>query len=260
MRNRIASSSEAMGLSASYQVAETSCAVQHEPTSFEHQVAWFGPERYESRYEYPLMLWLHSCNSSEGELENVMPALSLQNYVGCAPRGPLSSKQGQGRFQWGQSPTATAIAEEIIFESIDQASQHFSIHASRIFLTGFGSGASMALRVALRYPERFAGVVAVCGQFPNEQCALSRLDRARSLPVLWMYGEHSRRCGIPHICETLPVLHAAGLSVDIRQYPCGDDLLSNMLGDANAWMMQLITQQPATDSGLSANVEVFSAN
>ncbi len=189
-----------------------------------------------------------------------MPALSLQNYVGCAPRGPLSSKQGCGRFTWGQTPSATAVAEEIIFESIERSSEQFSIHGSRVFLSGFGSGATMAMRIGLRYPEYFAGVVAVCGQFPNEQCALSKLDRARSLPIFWAYGEHSRRNGVQHICETLPILHAAGLSADIRQYPCSDELLSNMLSDANAWIMQLITRQPAGNSSAYAEAEVFSTN
>ena len=38
---------------------------------------------------------------------------------------------------------------------------------------------------------------------------------------------------------------AAGLSVTLRQYPCGDELLTNMLVDTNSWLMGLVTRQPA---------------
>jgi len=205
-----------------------------------------------------LFLWLHSCHSSEQELESVMPVLSLQNYVGCAPRGPISSDRGGNRFVWGETPSAMAVSEEIIFESIESAKRHFSIDSSRVFLAGFGSGASSALRIALRYPSRFAGVAAFCGPFPNEQYALANLAQARSLPILWVYGEHSQNCGVRQICETLPMLHSSGLGLDIRQYPCGNELLSNMLTDANSWMMQLITQQPS--NSVETPSETFSSN
>jgi hypothetical protein len=41
------------------------------------------------------------------------------------------------------------------------------------------------------------------------------------------------------------VLHAASMAVDIRQYPCGNELLSNMLSDVNGWIMERVTSQPA---------------
>ncbi|MBX3423022.1 MAG: hypothetical protein KF752_15815 [Pirellulaceae bacterium] len=258
MRNRIVSSIDGAGFDLVHQVSGTSCAIQSDYVLTEHQLALFGPERYEPRYEYPLLVWLHSCHSSEGELEGVMPALSLQNYVGCAPRGPISSDRGSGRFVWGKSPTATGVAEEIVFESLGVAAEQFSINRRRIFLAGFGSGGTMALRIGLRYAHLFAGVVAVGCKFPNEQCALSNLPQARTLPILWLYGEHSTQCSVSHICESLPVLHAAGLALDIRQYPCGDELLSNMLSDTNLWLMQHVTNQPMARSDEQA--ATFSRN
>ncbi len=60
-----------------------------------------------------------------------------------------------------------------------------------------------------------------------------------------MFGGQSRRCGVDHICETLPLLHAASMKAMIRQYPTGDDLLDNMLGDMNHWVMEQVTSVPA---------------
>ncbi len=213
--------------------------------SFGSSICLFGPERYEPRYDYPLIVWLHSCNSNEQELSQLMPNLSMQNYVACAPRGTRATDPCGKQFQWGTSAAATAIAEEAVFEAIDAATSQFSIAREKIFLAGFGGGASMAWRIGLRYADYFAGVVNICGQFPVQNQPLAKLAAARHLPALWMYGEESLRNGVDHICETLPVLHSARLSVHMRQYPCGDELLTNMLSDMNSWLMERVTNQPA---------------
>ncbi len=174
-----------------------------------------------------------------------MPNLSMQNYVACAPRGTRATDLCGKQFQWGTSAASTAVAEESVFEAIDATTSQFSIARDKIFIAGFGGGASMAWRIGLRYPDFFAGVVNVCGQFPTHNQPLAKLADARYLPTLWMYGEESGRCGVEHICEMLPVLHAARLSVHMRQYPCSDELLTNMLSDMNSWLMGRVTNQPA---------------
>ena len=215
------------------------------PRRTEMPISLFGPERYEPRYQYPLIVWLHGCQSNERELEAVMPALSLQNYVGCAPRGTQASEACGKAFQWSQSRAAISLAEEFVFSSIASASREFSIASQRVFLAGFGSGGTTAMRIALRYPHQFAGVISICGAFPQNQNPLINLAASRQLPLLWMYGEDSMRCGVDHICDTLPLLHAARMRCLIRQYPAADELLSNMLSDMNHWVMELVTNQPA---------------
>ena len=208
-------------------------------------LALFGPERYEPRYAYPLIVWLHSCHSHERELDEVMPVLSMQNYVACAPRGTHASEVCGRRFFWPQTRAAATVAEEVVFAAVAAASENFSINANRIFLAGFGSGGTMALRVGLRYPKQFAGAISICGAFPRCHQPLKNLSAARQLPVLWMYGQDSEKCGVDHICQTLPLLHAARLNASLRQYPSGDELLTNMLSDMNHWIMERVTNQPA---------------
>ncbi len=258
MRNRIIGSSELTGRFDKLQDVTEYCPLQNDPTDPDHPICLFGPERYEPRYNYPLIVWLHSCRSSEIELENVMPQLSLQNYVACAPRGPSACTGDAQLYRWGQSATSAAIAEELVFESIELACSHFAVARDRIFLAGFGGGGTMAWRIALRYPRRFAGVVSLCGNYPHDHQSLTNLEAARELPALWMFGADSERCGVSQICDALPLLHSARLSVDIRQYPCGDELLTNMLQDTNAWLMEHVTNQPASLANMSE--ESFSKN
>lgn len=257
MRNRLCSSLEPTGSLDHLHVTPTTTGPK-ESSFLEHEVCFFGPERYEPRYDYPLIIWLHSCHSCEFELENVMPELSLQNYVACAPRGTTACDSEGKFYRWGESAAASAIAEELVFESIDLARKQFSVNSQRIFLAGFGGGGTMAWRIALRYPSRFAGVVSIGGDFPQKNQPLLNIQRARDLPMLWLYGADSTRCGIQQVCESLPVLHSASLAVDIRQYRCGDELLGNMLTDVNGWLMEQVTSQPAEIEAIAE--ESFSRN
>ena len=244
MRNRLDRSQEPGSQLELVQQSQRSTTVQAPATRADIPHFLFGPERYEPRYEYPLIVWLHSCHSNERELEDVMPLLSMQNYVACAPRGTNASEIAGRRFLWSQSRAAATVAEESIFAAIEAAQNDFSIARQRVFLAGFGSGGTMAWRIALRYPHQFAGVVSICGQFPKNNQPLNNLASARQLPILWMYGQESHNCGVEHICETLPLLHAARMGATIRQYPVGDELLTNMLSDLNHWLMEQVTNQP----------------
>jgi hypothetical protein len=35
-------------------------------------------------------------------------------------------------------------------------------------------------------------------------------------------------------------MHAAGCTVALRQYPCGDELTTTMLSDLDRWMMAIV--------------------
>src|SRR5687767_14412416 len=119
----------------------------------------FAPLHYEENYAYPLLVWLHSAGGDERQLARVMPLVSMRNYVGLAVRGPVAAL-GRG-FAWPQTPDAIAAAEQRIVESIERARQRFHIHRQRVYLAGYQSGGTMAYRIALRNPDKFAAAVSI---------------------------------------------------------------------------------------------------
>src|SRR3954453_18139211 len=108
----------------------------------------FAPIHYEKRYAYPLLVWLHGDAGSEQELRQVMPLVSMRNYVAVAPRGPWQSAVNRRFFQWRQSPDAIESAELRIAGCIATAQERFKIHPDRIFIAGRDAGGTMALRAA----------------------------------------------------------------------------------------------------------------
>jgi len=212
---------------------------------------FFSPLHYESRYDYPLIVWLHGCGSSERELEELMPHISIRNYVAVAPRGTKAVDPDGHRYTWAQTPASIALAEELVFDSIEKASKRFSIANRKIFLAGRGTGGTMAWRLALRNPNQFAGCVSLGGAFPKSHRPLAAIKDLRHLRSLWMVGEQSHGCGLDMVVESLPLFHAAKLRVAIRQYNCGDELYADMFSDMNRWLMEIVTDQvshPVEDS------------
>lgn len=202
--------------------------------------ATFAPVHYEQRYAYPLLVWLHGAASSEQELRQVMPLVSMRNYVAIAPRGTWEHKQKRGRYGWRQSSDAIESAQSRIANCISIAQQRFKINAQRVFLVGRGCGGTMALRTAWNDPDQFAGVIAINGPLPTRLSPLRRVNELRRVPCLLTTSRDSRTYPADQVCQDLRLLHVAGCTVALRQYPGGDSLTSNMLSDLDRWLMELV--------------------
>ena len=215
--------------------------------------AFFGPLHYEPNYAYPLLVWLHGGGDSEVQLKRIMPLLSLRNYVAAAPRGTQAINEddpGESGYRWPQTADHILLAEQRVLDCIEIAAEKFHVAPHRVFLAGLGSGGTMAFRLAMEHPRRFAGVLSVGGAFPRGFAPLRQVEQSRNVPVFLATGRDSRRYSSERVCADLRLLYSAGMCITLRQYPCGDDLTTQMLSDMDRWMMDQIcpTTQPAAES------------
>jgi phospholipase/carboxylesterase len=203
-----------------------------------------APLHYERNYAYPLVVWLHDAGGDEKELMRIMPLVSLRNYVSLAVRGTSQFDRG---FGWCETGDGILAAESRVAEAVGQARQRFHVHRERIFLAGCGAGGTMAMRLALRSPERYAGAASIGGSFPQGHSPLARLEQARRARLLIMHCRDSAAYPLERLCEELALFHAAGMTVTLRQYPCGDELTTQMLRDLDVWLMEQVTGVASTD-------------
>lgn len=201
----------------------------------------FAPLHYEPNYSYPLIVWLHGPGDDEHQLRRVVPHISLRNYVAVAPRGCSAPPPGCLGFQWEQTAAAISEAEHRVHESITRAAERYEIAEDRIFIAGYDSGGTMALRIGLRHPNFFAGAISIGGRFPQTHSPLSQLADLRNLPILIAQGRQSEQYSLETICDELRLFHTAALQVTLRQYPCGDELTTQMLHDVDTWIMERIS-------------------
>jgi phospholipase/carboxylesterase len=205
--------------------------------------AIFAPLHYEANYAYPLLVWLHGPGDDESQLKRVMPMISMRNFVAVAVRG-MPRAAGKRGFGWSQRRADVATAEQCVFDAIDAARARFNIADRRVFVAGFDCGGTMAFRLAMDHPRHFAGVLSLGGSFPAGRTPFAQLAQARRLPIFLACGRDSETYSAAEVCEHLRLFHSAGISVTLRQYPCGHDLTTLMLADVNRWIMEQVTSEP----------------
>lgn len=222
--------------------ADLSATTANSSTAF----TTFVPLHYEKKYAYPLLVWLHGAGDNESQLRQVMPLVSLRNHLAVAPRAAsMGELDGEECYQWTQSTAGTALATQRVFYCIDLAMSKYNVAPARIFLAGHGDGGTMALRIGLAHPDKFAGVASFGGALPAQRTPLCNLNQARRLNVLVAQGRRSLHYDEVDFCNDLRLLHYAGMSTTFRQYPCGDVLTSKMLQDLDAWIMEIVTGEHA---------------
>jgi phospholipase/carboxylesterase len=231
-------------------------------SSLASQRSFFVPLHYTPTYRYPLLVWLHSNGYNERQIDHVMPHISLRNYVGLGIRGTFAVDSAGHRFQWRDSPASMAAAQESVAAAIDEASERFQIHPQRIVIAGYGAGGTMAMRIAMREPDRFAGVVSLGGRFPKGSIRNLAQLRARRLPMLWQWGRLNPEFHSDHLIADFRMLMAVGGQVEVRQYPGEDEMDTVVLSDLDHWIMRRIVSGSsiADSDGWATSPTAYSAN
>ena len=205
----------------------------------------FTPVHYEPGYAYPLIVWLHPNGGHQDQLLEVMPDLSLRNYLAIAPRGLHLETKSPG---WPER-TLWSEVERRVLASIEIACSEYHVARDHVFLAGLREGGSAALQLGLHHPQKFAGVVSLGGGAPFGGSRFTELYAARSLPLLITHGRQAGHYREAEACQDLRQMHAAGMSLSVRQYPGGDELDLQLLGDVNRWMMELVNPSSVDQSG-----------
>lgn len=117
------------------------------------------PRKLDADVAAPLIIVLHGYGDRPDSYPELWGgAARSAGAVLAIPRGGLMVGNGWG---WG----SVDEAEAVVHEALRQAAERSQIDGTRIVLTGFSQGAFMAFTVALREPERFAGVIALAGPY-----------------------------------------------------------------------------------------------
>jgi len=151
-------------------------------------------------------------------------------------------------YDWPDLEESVSEAEDLVFDSIDQAASKFNVNSRRIFLLGRGTGGAMALRIALRNPREFAGVASINGAVPRlDDLPLRNWRAVRDLPILITTSDRSST-SVPQLtADQLRLLHTAGMTVVIRQYNeapgrssarSAETRMNKILADVNCWAME----------------------
>lgn len=205
-------------------------------------VMTFLPAGYEPEYAYPLVVFFHGRGSGERQIMRLAPRLSRRNYICIGLRGSdvvIRRDDGKVGYSWESEGRTDSIAEEYVFRAVEHACEMFCIHQERIYLAGFCEGATLAYRLGLSYPQKFAGVIALNGALPRGG-PLLRYPEIRRLRILMGHGIANVKVPLSQAKRDYRLLYSAGLPVELRTYLTTQRLHPSMLRDIDRWIMESV--------------------
>jgi phospholipase/carboxylesterase len=168
-----------------------------------------------------------------------MSTISDRNYLGIAV--DVTAAPAADDLSVDREALLLDLAARVEL-AVGQARRAVHVHTERVFLAGFGTGATWALELGLARPEWFAGMISLAGQFPPARQALRRFRDLRGKRVLLGTGRRDERATVEEIHSAGRLLHSAGLRVCTRLYDARHEIIREMLNDVDRWVMQEIYQ------------------
>jgi phospholipase/carboxylesterase len=205
----------------------------------------FLPTGYEPNYAYPLLVFFHGHGGNEEQILRLAPRLSRRNFICIGLRGnQLLGQRSDGTegFTWGYDGQCDAAIEDYLFRAVEQTRRSYHVHSERIYLAGFCEGATLAYRLGLTFPDKFAGVISLNGSLPPSGSLFLRLPEVRSLRVFIGHGIANAVVPLASARSDFRLLYTAGLPVRLHTYPSTHRLHPNMLRDTNRWVIDMCNQ------------------
>lgn len=199
------------------------------------------PQYYETKYAYPLIVWLQPAGCRAPDIKQIMPVLSERNYFGTLSRlsfaiGDLRDPLALGERLPGASPVPLNWAQDIRRDVL-HVRRNFHIHSERIYLAGIGAGASAAMQMLLEKPEWFAGAIALD---PDLELAQVSLRNLRELSGKRLFTTSVMRSA--ELSDLERLCFGAGMDVTHKNYPTELSLHRRVLLDVDSWLMSEICQ------------------
>ena len=148
--------------------------------------AVFVPEGYESRYAYPVVVWLEGSDHSQAAgARSWFPRASDRNCIVISLEPPLVGSAGSSP-EWRSSPDDLWEVLDYVGTAVAEVSAEMNVHPDRVFLAGNGDGGSVACDLLCVDPDQFAGAIAVAPSGPQADGVLHdwRSIPSRSVLVL----------------------------------------------------------------------------
>ncbi|KAA3663071.1 MAG: phospholipase [Calditrichaeota bacterium] len=146
------------------------------------------PEEYESKPEWPLVIFLHGA----GERGDDLARVKIHGPAKLVDKGKsfpfiLISPQCPANRRWTDELDALGAL-------LDDISQKYRIDPNRISVTGLSMGGQGVWALALAYPQRFSALAPVCGRSYFYQAS-----RIKHIPA-WIF--HGAKDNVVPIAES----------------------------------------------------------
>jgi phospholipase/carboxylesterase len=199
------------------------------------------------------IIWLHGLGADGHDFEPIVPELKLAKPVRFvfphAPARPVTINQGMRMRAWydilqlggGPEDEAGIRASQRMIEKLISEEKGKGPPAAKIVMAGFSQGGAIALQTALRYPERFAGVLALSTYLPLAGSLQSERSPAnQDIPIFMAHGRYDDIIPLRRAEESRRLLEAAGYRVEWHEYPMPHSVCAEEIADIAAFLARIV--------------------
>ena len=198
------------------------------------------------------LIWLHGLGADGHDFEPLIPELRLVDEIGVrvvlphAPPRPVTINGGMVMRAWYDvlSPDFRHAEDSV---GIRQSEQQLlaliarevvnGIPAERIVLAGFSQGGAMAMHTGLRYPQPFAGILALSCYLPlAESLARESSEASRGVPIMMAHGVSDPLIPLTLAEQSRDRLQQLGYTVDWHTYPMPHAVYPQEIRDLRDWL------------------------
>lgn len=202
----------------------------------------------------PLLLLLHGIGSNEADLFGLAPFLD-ERFLIVSARAPIV--MGAGAYGWFniEFTPAGLVADinqarkslDLLPGFLDEIVSHYRANERCVYVGGFSQGAMMSLALALNWPEKIAGVLAMSGRFPS-QVLKDELDREalEGMPFMVTHGIYDPVLPIEEGRLVRKRLEALPVEFTYGEYPMGHEVSQESLRDVTAWLTRSLDVRCST--------------
>jgi len=207
------------------------------------------------------VIWLHGLGADGHDFEPLVPELSwsgapdIRYVFPHAPVRPVTVNGGMAMRAWYDIVSLTSSRDHDqrgITDSVNQAAALVrremtrGIPARRIIVAGFSQGGAIALQLALRFPQRLAGLVALSTYLLlDHRLGDDAHEANRGLPVFMGHGSHDPMVPVQLGEMAATRLSSMGHDVEFHRYPIPHAVCPEEIDDLAAWLrIRLETRAP----------------
>ncbi len=200
------------------------------------------------------VIWLHGLGASGHDFEPVVPQLGLADDMAVrfffphAPQRPVTINGGMVMPAW-YDILEMSLERKVDVNQIEESAQQIhnliareierGVSPEHIVVAGFSQGGAVAYHVALGYPKRLAGLMALSTYLAtNDNIAYS--DANKDMPILIEHGTHDPVVPVVLGEQAQALLSSKGYSVIYHTYPMAHQVCMPQIQNIGKWMNKVL--------------------
>lgn len=201
------------------------------------------------------VIWLHGLGASGHDFEPIVPELQLPPGTPVrfvfphAPPIPVTINGGMVMPAWydilGMGP-GSKVDEAGIRTSADhidaliEREVERGVPYERIVIAGFSQGGAVAYEVALRHPQKLAGLMALSTYFPTQD-SIAVSDANQAIPILVCHGSRDPMVIEERGRQAVTALQDKGYHPDYHSYPMEHAVCLEEVRDIAAFLRRALS-------------------